>query len=290
MNLRHLRYFCAACETRSTVAAARQCHVTQPVISNAIATLEEELGVLLFMRQPRGLAPTAAGQRLYRQGGKLLADASAIVESFQDAASRPHLTLRLLPSLDVAHVARLLRHLRRELVHLELTVVDAAGADGAAADVELTAEACAPSGHTFVPLWEERYALAVPADHPLAVQPAVTLQDLHGVAFVDRAHCELATRWHAGLAERHIVPDVRARVRSEDWALGLVAAGVGVTIAPLHRLPTRPDIAVRWDLPELQAATRRVGFAHAGTAQGTLADVLRVCAPWSPMDVVVAPV
>jgi len=282
MHLRNLRYFCAACETRSTVAAARQCHVTQPVISNAIAQLEEELGTVLFTRQPRGLTPTAAGQRLYRQGGKLLADAAAIVDSFQDAGSRPRLALRLHAALDIEKVAQLLRHLRRELVHLELTVVDPDGPDAAAADLQVTVDTCVPPGHTFLPLWEERYALAVPPDHPLAVQESVSLLHLHGTAFVDRAHCEMAPRWHAGLAAHQVVPDVRARVRSEEWALGLVAAGVGVTIAPLHTVARRSDIVVRWDVPELQSVTRRVGLAYAGVAHGTLADVLRLCTPWAP--------
>ena len=286
MHLRNLRYFCAACETRSTVAAARQCHVTQPVISNAIAQLEEELGAVLFTRQARGLTPTAAGLRLYRQGGKLLADASAIVESFQDAGSRPRLALRIHPALDTAHVARLLRHLRRELVPLELTVLeqDAAADDGSPADVELTVEMCVPAGHTFVPLWDERYVLAVPPDHPLAVQEQVSLRDLHGTAFIDRLHCELAPHWHAGLTQHHVVPDVRARVRSEEWALGLVAAGVGVTIAPLHGGRARPGVVVRSDVPELQSVTRRVGLAYPGTAQGTVAEVVRVCSPWTPAE------
>lgn len=129
MHLRNLRYFCAAFETRSTVAAARQCHVTQPVISSAIAQLEEELGARLFTRQQRGLQPTPAGQRLFRLGGKLLADAQAIVETFQDAGGRPRLSLRVHQSLSISHVAQLLRHLRREVPHLELTVLgDESGA------------------------------------------------------------------------------------------------------------------------------------------------------------------
>lgn len=286
MNLRALRYFCAACETRSTVAAARQCHVTQPVISNAIAQLEEELGAVLFTRQARGLTPTPAGLRLYRQGGKLLADASAIVESFQDAGGRPRLALRIHPALDTAHVARLLRHLRRELVPLELTVLEQEGAaaDGPPADLDVTVESCVPAGHTFVALWEEHYVLAVPPEHPLAVQEQVSLRDLHGAAFVDRLHCELAAHWHAGLSQHHIVPDVRARVRSEEWAMGLVAAGVGVTIAPLHGGRARPGVVVRRDVAELQSVMRRVGLAFPGVAQGTVAEVVRVCSPWVPAE------
>jgi hypothetical protein len=69
-------------------------------------------------------------------------------------------------------------------------------------------------------------------------------------------------------------------VRSEEWALGLVAAGVGVTIAPLHLARRRDDVVVRGDVPELQAAKRRVGLAHSGRAEGTLAEVLRVCEAW----------
>ncbi|MCW7539682.1 LysR family transcriptional regulator [Aquabacterium sp. A7-Y] len=294
MHLRNLRYFCAAFETRSTVGAARQCHVTQPVISTAIAQLEEELGTRLFTRQQRGLQPTAAGQRLFRLGGKLLADAHAIVESFQDRGSRPQLSLRIHPALSLAHVAQLLRHLRRELAQLEVTVLGDEGraAEGpaqSAADASLTVESCAPAGRTFMPLWEECYVLAVPVDHPLAVQETVTLQDLHGTAFIDRTHCELAAHWHAGLNARHIVPDVRARVHNEEWALGLVAAGLGVTIVPVHHVSVRDDVVVRRDVPELQAATRRVGLAYSGTALGTLADVLRVCEPWSPAGLMAVP-
>ena len=277
MNLRNLRYFCAAYEAGSTVAAARLCHVTQPVISNAVAQLEEELATRLFTRQQRGMVPTAAAVRLFRLGGKLLADAEAIVETFQDKASHPRLSLCIHPTVSVAHVQRLLRYLRHELIHLEVSVSDT----NEAVDAELTAQSCAGEGRHFLPLWEEQYALLVPRDHPLAVKEAVSLSDLHGVAFIERTQCELASYWHVGLSQFQVVPDVRAKVDSQEWALGLVAAGVGVTIAPLHPLDRHDDLLVRRDVPELQGARRLVGLACATSPQGTLADVLRVCEPWA---------
>lgn len=282
MNLRNLKYFCAAYEAGSTVAAAKLCHVTQPVISNAIAQLEEELGARLFTRQQRGLTPTAAAVRLFRLGGKLLADAEAIVETFQDAATHPRLSLCIHPTVSVSHVKRLLHHLKRELTHLELTVLT----DAAAADAELTSQTCVAEGRSFMPLWEEQYALLVPQDHPLAVKEEVTLQDLHGVAFVERVQCELAPYWHSGLGHYQIVPDVRARVDSQEWALGLVAAGVGVTMAPLHPLDRHEGIVVRRDLAELDAAKRAVGLAYdagrgAAGSSSALAEVLRACGPWA---------
>lgn len=276
MHLRNLRYFCAAYEARSTVAAARLCHVTQPVISNAIAQLEEELSTRLFTRQQRGLEPTAAAIRLFRLGGKLLADAQAIVETFQDAATHPRLSLHIQPTVSVSHVQKLLRHWRRELTHLEISVLD----DSLPADAELTAQGCVGEGREFLPLWEEQYVLVVPADHPLAVQEDISLGDLHGVAFIERTSCELSSYWHAGLSHFQIVPDVRARVQGEEWALGLVAAGVGVTIAPMHAVDRREGVVVRADLPELQPVRRVIGLAHDPAPQGTLADVLQACTPW----------
>lgn len=278
MNLRNLRYFCSAYEAGSTVAAARLCHVTQPAISNAIAQLEEELGTQLFTRQQRGLVSTAAGVQLFRLGGRLLADAQAIVETFQDAATHPRLSLRIHPTVSVAHVRKLLRHLKAELTHLELSVL--ADRD-AQVDAELTSKTCVGPGRHFVPLWEEQYALLVPRDHPLAVKDTVSLADLHGAAFIERTQCELAAHWQAGLSRFQVVPDVRARVDSQEWAIGLVAAGVGVTIAPLHPLDRHHDVVVRRDAKELESVRRVVGLACEKKPAGTLAEVVKACAPWA---------
>ena len=72
----------------------------------------------------------------------------------------------------------------------------------------------------FVPLWEESYVLAVPEDHPLAVQETVGLADLHRVAFVERTHCELHAAWQAAMGRGEVVPEVRAQADNEAWALG----------------------------------------------------------------------
>lgn len=277
MHLRNLRYFCAAYEERSTVGAARACHVTQPVISGAIAQLEEELGVRLFLRQQRGLAPTAAAQRLYRLGGKLLADAEAISESFRDSTLNPQFALRVLPALSIEHTRRLLQQLRREIPHLALRLPD----EGQPCDATLTADHCADPSAAFLALWEETYALVVPHDHPLAVKESITLDDLHHVAFIERSHCEMQQTWQTAMGQHKVVPDVRARAESEEWALGLVAAGVGVTIAPLHALAAAPGLVVRGDVAVLQGFKRTIGLAYHPPETGTLADVLRVCRRWA---------
>ena len=63
MELRHLRYFLAVAETQNIRAASNIVHVTQPAISRQIQELEQELGVELFERLPRGLRLNSAGQQ-----------------------------------------------------------------------------------------------------------------------------------------------------------------------------------------------------------------------------------
>lgn len=64
MTLRHYAIFIAVCKKQSMTAAAKDLHMTQPSISQAIRELEEHFNVLLFERLRRRLYITPAGQRL----------------------------------------------------------------------------------------------------------------------------------------------------------------------------------------------------------------------------------
>ncbi|MFF3660838.1 LysR family transcriptional regulator [Streptomyces olivochromogenes] len=64
MNIETLRYAQAVSRTNSFSAAARAYGVTQPSLSNGVARLEEEFGVKLFDRSPRGVKPTPHGEHI----------------------------------------------------------------------------------------------------------------------------------------------------------------------------------------------------------------------------------
>ena len=64
MTLEDLRIFLSACETGSLSALARELSRTQPAVSQHIARLERELGVVLLERGSQGVAPTQAGEAL----------------------------------------------------------------------------------------------------------------------------------------------------------------------------------------------------------------------------------
>ena len=66
MDSRQLRYFIAVYEQRNLSRAADQASVAQSALSHHISNLEAEFATPLFERKPRGMEPTAAGERPWR--------------------------------------------------------------------------------------------------------------------------------------------------------------------------------------------------------------------------------
>src|SRR5262245_63368335 len=72
MDTRQLAAFCAVVERRSFSQAAARLGVTQPAVSLQIRSLEQRLGQKLVDRSGRRVAPTEAGQKLYRGARRML--------------------------------------------------------------------------------------------------------------------------------------------------------------------------------------------------------------------------
>ena len=72
MDIKQLTYFSAVMEHQNLSHAASQHNVAQSAVSHHISNLEQQLGVSLFVRKPRGMEPTAAGNRLYRHAKHIL--------------------------------------------------------------------------------------------------------------------------------------------------------------------------------------------------------------------------
>lgn len=87
MELRHLRYFTAVVQWRGYREASRRLYIAQPSISQAVADLEEELGIQLFLRDGRAAKLTPEGQVFYEEALKTLEQAERSVAAAQRAAS-----------------------------------------------------------------------------------------------------------------------------------------------------------------------------------------------------------
>ena len=90
MELYQLRTFVTVAEEGHLTRAARRLHISQPSVSAHVKALEEELGVALFTRTPRGMEPTDQGRRLMDRARAVLDAADAVLR--EAAGLRDELT------------------------------------------------------------------------------------------------------------------------------------------------------------------------------------------------------
>ena len=145
MDTRALRYFVSAYEEQSISGAAKRSYVAQPSVSTAIADLEAELGVPLFIRHPRGVTPTMEGQELYSAALQVLRGISAIARMFNEPrAPEPPLTLAVMPSIDVARLMQVLKFFTRRATSIDGITASVNGGSGALGSLNIRAMAEIP--------------------------------------------------------------------------------------------------------------------------------------------------
>lgn len=120
MELRHLRYFLAVADTGNLSRAAEKLFVAQPPLSLQIRHLEQELGTPLFVRHPKGMRLTPAGEALVPEVRRLLEHASRLLEVARDGSGSGTLRLGIVPSSGGTVVPALVRELRAANPGLDL--------------------------------------------------------------------------------------------------------------------------------------------------------------------------
>jgi DNA-binding transcriptional LysR family regulator len=251
MDIRELRYFAAVFRERNLTAAAKRCFISQPSISAAITNLEAELGTTLFVRHKKGMSPTTSAEQFHAVARRIIDEADAAKNLFRKPSMRNTLTLGLMRTLDMPRTVALLKPLTGNSdVALRLVGINEA------ADARIISRNILKPGEHFVPLWVERYVAALPPSHPLTLKERLRTSDLAGAAMIDRCHCEQSEFFGRTASKRH---QPAAIAESEDWAMALVAAGVGIAIVPEGVARGHADVAVR----EIDVDVKRqVGLAY----------------------------
>src|SRR5438445_1273225 len=189
MELRHFRYFVAVAEERSFVHAARRLRVAQPAVSKQIRDLEREIGVTLFERLPRGVRLTRGGEAFLLHARDTLEAAACAAARAREADADVTLPLRLAHAPTIAYapvLADLLVAFRQAHPDAAVLVRRLNELNERAALREQRVDVVA----TFVGTWPDpEFAghrlldaaftgVLLPAGHPLAARPQVSLRDL----------------------------------------------------------------------------------------------------------------
>jgi DNA-binding transcriptional LysR family regulator len=194
VELRHLRYFLAVGEALNFTKAAARLRVAQPALSRQIQDLEDEIGVDLLRRSPRGVTLTAEGKLFLEEVRELLKRGDESVERVRALARGEYGELHIgyipIPTVEILPPA--IEAFRKAVPHVKLVIHDlstdeliAGLRDGAlelAVMVQPIGEQTA--GIEFETLRSYLWCVAVSRAHPLARLKSIPLEKLAGERFV----------------------------------------------------------------------------------------------------------
>ena len=250
MELRHLRYFVAVAEEGHITRAAERLGMQQPPLSQQIKVLEKELDVQLFRRKARGVELTEAGRALLDDARAILARVARAVETTRRTArgEQGRLCVGIPPTGPfLPFVPAVIRAFRDAFPLVSVTLEECLRTEAIERlrdeqmDVAfLRTSMAAPEGLVIHPLLVEPMVVALPSAHMLARSGcggdgALSMKELAGETFVVYARQHGPAMYEA-LAAACLRAGFSPRLGQEapriTSALGLVAAGFGVSLVP----------------------------------------------------------
>lgn len=238
MNLTQLRSLIAVAEAGSFTAAAEAVGITQSGISQALAALEDALGVKLLVRQPHGVELTAFGERTLDHARVAFAHLETIRQEAAETRGEENGSIRIaaFPSVFATFLPPLLRRFRAQHPGIKVVTLETDDREVMAwlnsGAVDLGVVLNPPEESDAILIGEDSWVGILPPGHRLGRRGALSLAELAAEPFVlATGGCHVHARTlveAAGLS----LPDVRMEVRDWSSAIALVREGVGVGIVP----------------------------------------------------------
>ena len=287
LEFRQLKAFIAIAEEGYITRAAERLGMQQPPLTRLLQSLEAELGVMLMERLPRGVRPTTAGLALLDEARNILAQVEGVTDVVRRAArgERGRLAIGFTSSAALhPFVPSVLRLFRETFVGVSVVLEEAGTGELLDALVHEKLDAAfirSPLSGTQSlqdqPILVEPMLLALPTDHPLAIdaQSPLPLAALATEAFVlyrRRVGLGLYDAILVACREAGFSPQVVQEAPRMTATLSLVAAGLGVSIVPASMQRLRGDGIVYRELTECRSL---VAPLHLATRVGDGSAVLR---------------
>ncbi len=241
MNLNQLYYFRELAHLEHYTKAAEQLSVSQPTLSHAIATMEQELGVFLFEKQGRNVVLTKYGRIYLSYVEKALKELELGKKQMEEMASSSCGRIDLafistvgayfIPNLITAFLSResnkgitffcsegntaeLLENLKKEKYQMVFCSKNES-------DPEIE----------FIPVLEQQMVLIMPPNHPLAERTTIDLAETKPYPFIyctkENGLRPMVDRMFETAGFR---PQITCEVEEDNAIAGLVSANLGLAV------------------------------------------------------------
>ncbi|MGA8364610.1 MAG: LysR substrate-binding domain-containing protein [Solirubrobacteraceae bacterium] len=250
VELRHLRYFIALAEAESFGRAATTLGIAQPALSQQIRKLESELDVVLFRRGNDGARLTPAGEAFLPGARASVSDALRAVACAQRVGCGESgcLNVGFIGSAADHLAPAALRLFGRERPEVEVSLIETDPSELPGCferndfDVAFAHRPVDDPTLLTEPVGVDDVVAVLPDDHSLSGEQSIPLSALAQDAWVlapvsmSRTSREM---FLANCSRSGFMPTIRAEASTPEAIIGLVAAGLGVSMVPKgsHSLP-----------------------------------------------------
>lgn len=252
MEIRQLEYFLAVADTGSFTRAAERLYVSQPAVTNAIRSLEEELGIMLFDRNQKLAALTSEGAIFASHVGEVMHGISKTIEEIDAMKNLTGgvLTIGLTSFGGIRDFAAALADFRASYPAIKCRLVEHTTAElerlllDDKLDVAILSVAGASHALEYLPLPRQELVLCVSRRHSLRRQNSVPLAALVDEPLVlPRSACAYRDEIIAGFEAVSAMPELVFESQHIQTLKSLVATGAGVTILPETLVDTDDSLA-----------------------------------------------
>ena len=239
MNYNYLRYFSVLAQLEHYTLAAARLEISQPSLSSAIRSLEDELGVKLFEKAGRNIRLTEEGRYFQKKVDAAMEELSTATQMLLASRENAPIVFRLgfvSGSLNGA-VARQMASCIRDNDRFRFHITEGSAKDlmdllhQEKLDMAIVDVTSRDRSLHFRKLRQRNFYVAVPTDHPLAEREYVSVSDLTDFPQIGFSHS-----MDKSFEDWASHPDVKqhfiCQVNTVSGALSLVSAGLGVTTIP----------------------------------------------------------
>lgn len=251
MELRQLRAFVTIAEAGTFTAGALRVHVTQAAVSMQIRQLEQELGVQLFIRAPRRVLLTEAGEKLLDRARLILREHDTALMEMSELAGAKHGRLRIGTSsamVSADSLPKLLKNLKDIYPQAEITVTSGTSERLAQQilageiDVGFVSLPVEANGIQTELLNEDELVAIASPEHSLAKRRVVSAAMLAGEKLILGLSGGNTRRLiEEFFSQAGVKPDVIMELSRQVAINRMVEQGLGVGIAPIKSV--KEDVA-----------------------------------------------
>lgn len=247
MTLSELRFIVAVSKERNFRRAAEKCFISQPALSLAIKKLEDDLGVLIFERSRTDVSPTQIGEKIVHQAIRAIEEVNYISEIAKQGNNQlsgpfrlgliysvgPYLLPEIIPILRQKAPDMPLDIEENLTTHLEMQLKNGV------IDLAIVALPFNVAGINTLALYDEKYIVMVPIDHPWANKTSIKAEALidENVLLLNSGHCYSHQVLEA-------CPDLSRKGQvlqgnSLETIRNMVASNLGITVLPSSAVSER---------------------------------------------------